>query len=324
MYTGSISRKIAEAVLVCVIVCGVMLISLPNAMAMQADGGDEVVPLPFTDVGTENWFYEQVRDVFEQGLMTGTGEGMFHPNMRVTRAMAVQVLYNRNDRPDMTGAHNPFADVAEDAWYHDAVIWAAANGVVQGQGDGTFAPGDYVTRAHLTVILDNYTDFARLELPPRRDSQPFADYMDIRNYAKEAIDRFFRAGVINGDPYDRFNPQGNATRAEFATMLSQFVRYSENLPGDGGGMPPAPPYGIAMPEYGFPDTPQPSPELPELPEPPPEPPMPQPPWDDDHSRPAYGFPSCCEFPPVPPYGVPEPPGGGDYSVAEYGFPCWIN
>jgi len=292
-----------------------MLNALPNAVAVSSDDVDHAVPLPFTDVSPENWFYEQVRSVFEQGLMTGTGELEFSPNMRVTRAMVVQVLYNRNDRPNITGFVNPFTDVAVGAWYHDAVVWAVTRNVVHGLGDGTFAPGDDITRAHLTVILNNYAGFARLELPPRRDSQPFADYMDIRNYAKEAIDRFFRAGIINGTPYGKFYPQGNATRAEFATMLSQFVRYSENLPGGGGGDFAAPPYGYVQTPDGWKPIP---------PDPPTEPPKPQPepPGDDNYAVPPYGVPCCCDDYSLPAYGFPDCC-CDDVAMPEYGFPCWV-
>jgi len=213
-------------------------------------------PLPFTDVDPADWFYEQVRDVFEQGLMRGTDDMTFSPDMSVTRAMAVQVIFNLNGEPGMPSwITNPFTDVAEGAWYHDAVVWAAAQDIVRGFGDGTFAPGDYITRAHLTIMLNRYADFASLTLPPRRDSQPFTDYMDIRNYAKEAIDRFFRGMVINGRPDGSFDPQGNATRAELATMLSQFVRYSESI-----AVVTPPPYGV------FPPSPMPSPEPPPMPE----------------------------------------------------------
>jgi len=244
-----ISQKIIKTTLVFILLFGVLLLSLPYGVSMSPYASS----LPFTDVDPADWFYEQVRDVFEQGLMTGTGDVTFSPGAQVTRAMAVQVLYNHSDRPSTTWMVNPFTDVAADAWYHDAVVWAATRGIAHGFWEGTFAPGDSITRAHLIVLLNNYANFARLELPPQRESQPFADDMDIRNYAKEAIDRFFRAMIINGRPDGSFDPQGKATRAELATILSQFVRYSETC----DEPPPVPPYGVFLapppaPEYGFP------------------------------------------------------------------------
>jgi len=212
-------------------------------VSLSSDDTEHASSLPFIDVSPADWFYEQVRDVFEQGLMTGTGDTTFSPGTQVTRAMAVQVLYNRHGQPYLGGLGNPFTDVAEDAWYHDAVTWTRANGIVEGFGDGTFAPDAYITRAHLVVLLNNYARAVGLVLPPQRESQTFADDMDIRNYAKEAVNRFFRAMIINGRPDGTFDPQGNATRAELATMLSRFVRYG------GDTLPPVPPPGA---EYGFP------------------------------------------------------------------------
>jgi len=268
-----ISRKIAKTALVFVVLFGVLLLSLPYGVSVSPDVAENV-PLPFLDVDPGDWFYEQVRSVFEQGLMTGTGAVTFNPNTRVTRAMAVQVLYNQHGAPDVSGMENPFTDVAEDAWYRDAVVWAVGNGIAWGFEDGTFAPGDLITRAHLTMFLNNYASFARRGLPPRRESQVFADYMDIRNYAKEAIDRFFRAMVINGRPDGSFDPQGHATRAELATMLSQFIRYSENWLGSG----------VPMPPYGVFPYPPPPPAFPTgLGPPVPDPPDPPP-------APEYGFP----------------------------------
>jgi len=281
--TRSIVHKIAKTALVSILLFGVLFLSLPHVVSMSPGGA---APPPFADVDPADWFYEQVRHVFEHNLMVGAGDMTFSPHISVTRGMAVQVIYNHSGRPSTAWMTNPFTDVAEDAWYRDAVVWAAARGIVQGSGDGTFAPGEYITRAHLTLILNNYADFARLDLPVQRESQPFADYMDIRNYAKEAIDRFFQAMVINGRPDGTFGPQDSATRAELATMLSQFVRYSERLP-----IPtPVPPYGIfdppPVPPYGVFPSPTPIPPGPEYG-------FPYSP-DPDDSRPAYGFPACLD------------------------------
>jgi len=245
-------RKIAKTTLAFILLLSLLLPSFSHAISMPTDDRGHDSSLPFTDVEPTDWFYEQVRHVFGQGLMTGTGNMTFSPGVRVTRAMAVQVLYNHSGNPGTAWIENPFADVAEDAWYRDAVVWAASWGIVRGFGDGRFAPGEYITRAHLVLILNNYTSVANLTLPLRREAQPFVDSIDIRDYAKEAIDRFFRGMVIDGRPDGTFDPQGHATRAELATILSRFVRYSENA----DVAPPVPPYGFLppppAPEYGFP------------------------------------------------------------------------
>ena len=157
--------------------------------------------------------------------MTGTSTApmLFSPQVNVTRAMAVSVLYNMEGRPDVSGYPNPFTDLHAGSWYYDAVMWAAANGIVGGFEDGTFRPGDNITRAHLAIILNNYAEIKGFALPVLTEYHGFADDADIRDYAREAVERFFRAGIINGKPGNVFDPRGEATRAELAAMLTRFL-----------------------------------------------------------------------------------------------------
>jgi len=263
MKVQNVFRKALAIVLAFGMVFGVMQVVVPDVLAVPSDVTDHTTqPLPFTDVTPTDWFYEQVRFVFEYGLMTGTDVVTFSPGATVTRAMVVQVLYNHVGRPTAAWMHNPFADVSDGAWYRDAIVWAFNSGIAGGIGGDRFAPRDYITRAHLIIMLNNYAIFMGAELPALRDSQAFADEMDIRSYAREAIDRFFMAMIINGRPDGTFDPQGSATRAELATILSGFVLYSENLNGGGNDLDlPVPPYGfpepLPQPEYGFPEIIQP-------------------------------------------------------------------
>jgi hypothetical protein len=121
-------------------------------------------------------------------------------------------------------ASSPFSDVAQGEYYTDAVIWAAANGIVSGYGNGKYGPEDNITREQLATILNNYANKKGLPLPETRDYPGFNDDRDIANYAKEAIERFFKAEVINGKPGNLFDPKGNATRAEVAAMLMNFLK----------------------------------------------------------------------------------------------------
>ena len=179
--------------------------------------------IPFTDVVTDDWFYEDVEFVSSQGLMLGTGENKFSPNSKLTRAMIVVILYRNNDSPDVSGLDNPFNDVPEDMWFTDAIIWAAENGIVEGVGNGRFNPNGYITRQDLTVIFDRYADFAGIQLPEIREYQEFVDDADIADYAKEAVENFFKAEIVNGLPGNKFGPTGSATRAEVAAMLHRFI-----------------------------------------------------------------------------------------------------
>jgi hypothetical protein len=184
---------------------------------------------PFTDVDSSAWYYDAVMFAYTHGLMNGTSTNpiAFSPNAATTRGMIVTILYRLAGSPDVSGLANPFGDVAGDKWYSDAVIWAAANGIVSGYGGGLYGPDDNITREQLAVILNNFINYAGLTLPVLRDYADFVDDADCANFAKEAIEFFFRAMIINGKPGNEFDSKGNATRAEVATMLMRLIEAAE-------------------------------------------------------------------------------------------------
>ena len=190
---------------------------------------EPAVQNPFEDVFEDDWFFDAVLYAWVNDLMVGTSTEpmLFAPNSTLTRGMVVTVLHRHAGSPDVTGLSNPFDDVAAGRWYADAVIWAADRGIVQGVGGGRFAPGASITRQDLVVMLANYADFAGMTLPVVREYPGFLDDADIADYAKEAIEQFFRAMVVSGRPGNVFDPQGAATRAEFAEMLMNFLEAAE-------------------------------------------------------------------------------------------------
>jgi len=183
----------------------------------------------FGDVASGAWYYSDVKYVARNGLMNGTGDSppLFSPNIPTTRGMIVTILYRLNESPDARSLPNPFNDVASGAWYFDAVKWAADNGIVSGYGGGKFGPADDITREQLATILNNYAVFAGLDLPAKKDYQAFADNAKIAGYAKGAVERLFKAGVVGGKENNSFDPRGNATRAEVASMLTRFIAATE-------------------------------------------------------------------------------------------------
>jgi predicted outer membrane repeat protein len=182
---------------------------------------------PFTDVSSGAWYYGDVEYVFANGLMNGTAADSFSPNASATRGMIVTILYRLAGSPDVSGPGNTFNDVTGDKYYFDAVNWASANGVVLGYDGGGFGPDDDITREQLAVILARYAGFAGTELPTAREYSVFADADNISGYAKEAVEAFFKAGVINGKGGNTFDPKGNATRAEIAAMLHRLSEVTE-------------------------------------------------------------------------------------------------
>jgi len=195
-----------------------------NRLSMFMVGYDvSAIWNPFDDVSEGHWFYDYVRSVFEQGLMRGVSDNAFRPNANLSRGMVVTVLWRQQGEPRATADNAVFSDVSDGTWYSEAVRWAAENGIVEGFGDGRFRPNDYITRQHLTIILARYADFAEKELPETRAFVAFDDAGRVATYASDAVRRAFMAGIINGRGDNIFDPMGNATRAEFAAMLSRFL-----------------------------------------------------------------------------------------------------
>lgn len=173
---------------------------------------------PFRDVSTEDWFYGAVKFVSENGLMSGVGNGSFAPNMKLSRAMFVQILYNKEGQPDVINS-GAFNDVSSEAWYADAVIWAATNKIVGGYGNGTFGPDDPITREQLAVMLWRYAD---KPVPPN-SPLTFTDANQISGYAVGALRWAVNQGIINGKGDGILDPTGKATRAEAAQMLMNYL-----------------------------------------------------------------------------------------------------
>jgi hypothetical protein len=128
--------------------------------------------------------------------------------------------------PDVSGINNPFGDVDSTTYYANAVKWAYSNGIVNGYGD-SYGPNDNISKQDLTVILNNYAEHAGLTLPEAREYTGFDDEADIENYAKDAIEKFFKSGIINGKGANEFGATGEATRAEVAVMLMKMIEAGE-------------------------------------------------------------------------------------------------
>jgi hypothetical protein len=193
------------------------------------DINEQKVPLaianPFEDVDESHWFYEPVMFVYSQGLMKGTSVSpmLFSPNLATTRGMVVTILYRMAENPSVSGLPNPFDDVAADAWYADAVIWAANNGIVAGYGNRKFGPADNITREQMAAILNNYVVKMGLNLPAIRAYTAFDDEAAIAGYAKESVERLYIEGIIDGKKENLFDPKGSSTRAEAASMFHRLV-----------------------------------------------------------------------------------------------------
>ena len=179
--------------------------------------------LPFDDVRRGDWFYDDVRYVYETGLMNGTANRIFAPSVSTTRAMIVTILWRLEGSPVVNFAMR-FRDVVENAWYSEAVRWAAANGIVTGYTEQTFGPNDNIAREQLAAILHRYAKYKGLDVSVGEDTNilSFDDAQTISGYAVPAMQWACGAGLMQGSNR-KLLPTAQATRAQVAAMLHRFL-----------------------------------------------------------------------------------------------------
>lgn len=177
--------------------------------------------LPFGDVKSADWFYNDVKYVYEKGMMAGTAADVFAPNATTTRAMIVTILYRLEGSPAVTGT-SAFVDVPTGQWYTDAVNWAAANQIVKGTSATTFAPNDSITREQMAAILYRYAQYKGYDVTKKADLSGYSDNGQVSAYAKDALAWANAAKLINGVTNTTLAPQGNATRAQVSAILHRF------------------------------------------------------------------------------------------------------
>lgn len=190
------------------------------------DGGKDCPSAPFTDVDTAKWYHLSIDYVLTHKMMNGVSSRAFAPNANLTRGMLVQILYNLEGKPKGTAAN--FSDVQADAWYAEAVGWAAANKVVTGYADGTFRPNAAVTREQAAAILYRYAQSKGIDVSVGENTNilSYVDVQQASEYAIPALQWAVGAGVLNGKNGGRLAPTGTATRAEIAAIMQ---RWCENI-----------------------------------------------------------------------------------------------
>ena len=176
----------------------------------------------FTD--TENhWAKADIDFVAARGLLSGTGNNQFSPNIGMTRGMFVTALGRLAGIDPASYKTGKFTDVKADAYYAPYVNWAAEKGIVSGTTATTFAPDSAVTRQEMAVIMANYAKALGYNVPKTREAVTFADNANIASWAKDAVKAMQMAGIINGKDSNKFDPTGTATRAEAAAVLHHYV-----------------------------------------------------------------------------------------------------
>ena len=182
----------------------------------------------FFDVKPDDWFYGDVKYVYENGLMSGVEAGIFDPEGTINYATLLTVLYRMDGEPDVSGLDYAYSDVYRGAWYGDAVKWAAVNGIMSGFEDGIFSPADIiVTREWLATTFTRYMAYAGINPLLNDEYRVFADEGQISDFAKGAVQTMNKLDVLRGGGEQKINPKSIANRAEFAAMLHRFAELNK-------------------------------------------------------------------------------------------------
>lgn len=179
--------------------------------------------LPFADVPSGSWYYDDVAYVYDTGLMTGLTATTFGPNLSTTRGMIVTILWRMENEP--AAKHGcPFADVRRGSYYEQAIAWASENGIVTGFDASTFAPDRAITREQLAAILFRFAAYRGMDAVTLRETlSSFQDQAVISAYAVSALNWAVGEGLMQGTG-DKLEPTGSATRAQVAAMLRRFIQ----------------------------------------------------------------------------------------------------
>lgn len=210
----------------CLLVGGQLVVQVKvshlSTFIVTAEKEQAVSAMSFGDVPADSWFYGAVRFVYEAGLMQGEGENTFNPNGKLSRAMLVTILYRLEQEPAV-GRGSMFSDVGSGQWYTEAVSWAAEKGIVNGYEDGRFGPNGSVTREEMAAMLMRYAEFKHIDTSAAGNISSYRDGAKVSAWAEGALSWAGSVGLIQGDDNNSLNPQGQATRAETATILQRLV-----------------------------------------------------------------------------------------------------
>ncbi len=195
------------------------------ALSVTTDATENNWVNPYKDVDESDWFYLAVRCVTQAGLMNGTSENSFSPELETTRGMIVTILWRLEDQPEASGSCS-FKDVNGNAYYAKAVAWAAEKGIVTGYDPETYGPSNHITREQLAAILYRYAKYKGYDVTAANNLSAFSDTADVSGYALAAMKWAVAEGLISGTTRSTLSPGDDATRAQVATIL---MRYFENV-----------------------------------------------------------------------------------------------
>ena len=181
--------------------------------------------LPFSDVDSDDWFYDAVKYVYDNGLMDGVDGGLFDPYGVTTRGQIATILWRLEGSPVVNYAMD-YKDVEDSDWYAEAIRWASSEGIVGGYDNGNFGPKDAITREQMAAMLYRYAEYKGYDVSGRADLDEFPDGDDTSAWAEGTMGWAVAEGLISGGDGNVLQPQGSAIRAQAATIL---MRFCENI-----------------------------------------------------------------------------------------------
>ncbi len=177
----------------------------------------------FEDVESKDWYADAVNFTAVHELFSGTAENTFDPDVPMSRAMLVTVLWKLESMKN-TSVEDAFPDVLDDTWYADAVAWASANKLVSGTEKGTFEPDRAITRQEMAVMIYHYAVYAGMDNSNiEAEFSAFQDGESVSGWAQEAMEWAVANHILNGDGAGLLNPTNASTRAEVAAMMRNFI-----------------------------------------------------------------------------------------------------
>ena len=172
---------------------------------------------PYGDVSKDSYYYDAVKWAAETGVTTGVGDGLFAPEWVCTRGQIVTFLWRASGSPAPKATELPFTDVAADAYYAQAVLWAVENGITNGTSETTFSPDQTCTRAHAVAFL------YRMSGSPAAAGSTFSD-VAADAYYSTAVAWAVEKGITNGTSGTTFSPDDTCTRGQIVTFLYRLAQ----------------------------------------------------------------------------------------------------
>lgn len=187
-------------------------------------GWEKIAEFPYTDVTSDEWFFDDVRYVWDNGLIDGVTEDTFEPKANVTRAVLIEALWRAEGRPEAESA-GLFTDVAEDNAFAGAIAWAKETGIANGYDDGRFGIDDVVTREQTAAFLYRYAQYKKMDVSVGDDTNilSFDDIDTASEYAIPALCWACGADILRGDGNGCLRPADTVTRAELSAQLNRFI-----------------------------------------------------------------------------------------------------